>query len=316
MLQHPPAVPPRRHPLRTLALWLCATFPSLPGCAHEGVHAPPSAPKAAATKTVVLVHGMFMTPACWGPWVDALEQQGFEVLAPAWPAHDRAPADARKAHPDPALAAVDLAQVVDHYRTILRGLDEPPVLIGHSMGGLVVQILLAEGLATAAIAIDAAPPKGVFTFNGKFLKSNGRVLRGSLDEPLDMDPERFAYVFVNAQAPAQQRKIWEQFAQPESRRVGRGATTEQGKVDFGAQRGPLLLVTGELDHAVPPVIGRKTFRRYGRANAYTELREIAGADHWLIGSGKWREVFDLSVTWLRARGVAPTPPASPGAAAP
>lgn len=282
----------------TLALWAVLGI----GCATARVHAPANAPKATPTKTVLLVHGMFMTPACWGPWTSFFEEAGYRTLAPAWPAHDKTPAEARAAHPDAALAAVDLAAVVEHYRKIIASLEEPPILVGHSMGGLVVQILLAEGLGSAAIAIDAAPPKGVFTFNVAFLKSNGRVLRGSLDEPLDMDAERFAYVFVNEQPKADQHAIWEWYAQPESRRVGRGATTDQAKIDFSRARGPLLLIAGEKDHAVPPVVGRKTFRRQAKGDGYTEFREIAGADHWLIGSAKWREVAALSLAWLKARG--------------
>lgn len=282
----------------TLALWAVLGI----GCATARVHAPANAPRATPSKTIVLVHGMFMTPSCWGPWPAFFEAAGYRVIAPAWPAHDRSPAEARAAHPDPALAAVDLAAVVDHYRKIIATLDEPPILVGHSMGGLVVQILLSEGKASTAIAIDAAPPKGVFTFNAAFLRSNGRVLRGDLDLPLDMDAERFAYVFVNAQPAAEQHAIWETFAQPESRRVGRGATTDAAKIDFSRARPPLLLIAGERDHAVPPVIGRKTFRRYTHGNTYTEFREIAGADHWLIGGAKWREVAELSLQWLKQRG--------------
>lgn len=285
-------------PAITLALWAALGL----GCATARVHAPPGAQKATPTKTVLLVHGMFMTPACWGPWVPFLEAAGYRTLAPAWPAHGRTPAEARAAHPDAALAAVDLDAVVDHYRKVIATLDEPPILVGHSMGGLVVQILLSEGLGSAAIAIDAAPPKGVFTVHPAFLRSNGRVLRGDLDVPLDMDAERFAYVFVNAQPEAQQRAIWEQFAQPESRRVGRGATTDAAKIDFSRPRPPLLLIAGEHDHAVPPVIGRKTFRRQARGDSYTEYREIVGADHWLIGGEKWREVAEFGLQWLARQG--------------
>ena len=135
-----------------------------------------------------------------------------------------------------------------------------------------------------------------------FLKSNGRVLRGSLDEPLDMEFDRFAYVFVNTLPPPEKRAVWEEHAQPESRRVGRGATTSAGRVEFRRTRPPLLLIAGEHDHAVPPAIGRKTFRRYVKANAFTEYREIGGVDHWLIGGSRWQEVADLTLQWLTSQG--------------
>jgi alpha-beta hydrolase superfamily lysophospholipase len=276
------------------------------GCATTLVHAPPNAPEATPTKTVLLVHGMFVTPSCWKHWQPYFEAQGYRTLAPAWPAHDLSPAEARAAHPDPRLAAVDLDAVVERYRQVIAGLDEPPILIGHSMGGLVVQILLSEGLGSAGVAIDAAPPKGVFSLHPAFLKSNGRLLRGSLDDPLSMEFQRFAYMFVNTLPPQAQRAAWEEHAQPESRRVGRGATTKAGEIDFGRSRPPLLLIAGEHDHAVPPAIGRKTWRRYRKANAITEYREIAGVDHWLIGSDRWKDVADTTLQWLVDRGVGPS----------
>lgn len=296
-------------PSRGGGLWaalralVCAVLGT--GCATSLVHAPPSAPRAQPTRTVVLVHGMFMGPSCWSEIQPFLEQRGYRVLAPAWPAHEGTAAEARGAHPDPALAAVDLAAVVEHHRRIIEPLEEPPILIGHSMGGLVVQLLISEGLGSAGVAIDAAPPKGVFTLDPAFLKSNGRILRGSLDDPLDMDLERFAYVFANTLPPDEQRRAWEQHARPESRRVGRDGTGASAKVDFRRTRAPLLLLGGEHDHAVPAVIGRKTFRRYRKADAITEYREIAGADHWLIASDKWREVAELTVQWLAEQGASP-----------
>ncbi len=246
---------------------------------------------------------MFVDASCWGPWHQHFRARGYRTLAPSWPAHGGTAGQARAAHPDAELAGLDLETVVEHYREIIAELEEPPILIGHSMGGLVVQRLLAEGLGSAGVAIDAAPPKGVFSLHPAFLKSNGRILRGSLDEPLDMDLGRFSYVFVNTMSEEQQRSIWERHARPESRRVGRDATKAPGRVDFEASRGPLLLIGGERDHAVPAVLGRKTWRRYRKADAYTEYREIEDADHWLIGGEKWPEVADLTLDWLAARGV-------------
>ncbi|MCB9707058.1 MAG: alpha/beta fold hydrolase [Myxococcales bacterium] len=273
------------------------------GCAGTSmVHAPASAPKATPTRTVILVHGMFVTPASWAPWKGYFEAKGYTVLAPAWPEHEGSAAEARAAHPDKRLAALDLEDVVDHYRKIIDGLGEEPILIGHSMGGLVVQRLLAEGRASAAVAIDAAPPKGVFTLNHAFIKSNGRILKGSLDQPLDMDLERFAYMFTNTLPAAEQRAFWEAHARPESRRVGRSSTKAQGKVDFRAKRGPLLLIGGGEDHAVPPVIGRKTWRRYRKGDSITEYHEFAGVDHWLIGGPRWQEIADYTSAWLDAQG--------------
>ena len=273
-----------------------------PGCAQSLTHAPPTAAAAAPTRTIVLIHGMYVGPSSWDPWREHFEARGYSTLAPAWPGHETTAAQARAAHPDPDLAALDLPAVVDHYRRIVSELDEPPVLVGHSMGGLVVQILLAENLGSAGVAIGSAPPKGVFSLHPAFLKSNGRVLRGSLDDPLDMDPERFSNMFVNMLSPAEQQAVWESHARPESRRVGRAPTTAAGKVDFAGRRAPLLLLSGASDRTIPPSIGRKTFRRQRKADAITEYRVLPDAGHWL-GGDAWRDAPAMTLDWLESNGV-------------
>lgn len=111
----------------------------------------------AKSKTVVFVHGMFMTPLCWEKWEAHFQAKGYKTLAPAWPLHDSPIEQQRTSHPNPTLGELTLDAVLAHYRQILKGLDEKPILVGHSMGGLIVQILLLEGLGAAGIAIDCTP---------------------------------------------------------------------------------------------------------------------------------------------------------------
>jgi pimeloyl-ACP methyl ester carboxylesterase len=111
------------------------------------------------TRTIVLIHGAWMTPLCWEGFVRRYEARGYRVIAPAWPYDDRPVAELRRS-PAPELARVGFAELTDHYARIVESLAEPPIIIGHSMGGLVAQQLLDRGLGSVGVAIDPAPPRG------------------------------------------------------------------------------------------------------------------------------------------------------------
>lgn len=267
--------------------------------------------------TVLFIHGMFMTPLCWSEWERFFQQRGYRTLAPAWPEHDAPVAEQRRRHPDAKLAALTLADVVARYRAIIHGLDEPPILVGHSMGGLVVQILLDEGLGAAGIAIDSAPPNGTISLRYSFLKSNWPVISPSakLDEPIAMSLDDFRYAFVNGLPPDVQRAAYEKYVVPESRRVGKGPTTDTAKLDLACSRPPLLLVAGGDDHIIPASLNRSNFERYERTPAITDLREFPGRTHWTIAQEGWQSVAQYVIDWLAQVGA---PPAArrPSATAP
>src|SRR5262249_11860136 len=153
---------------------------------------------------------------------------------PAWPEHDPPATSQRAKHPNPELGKLTLADLLAHYRKIIKELDEKPILIGHSMGGLVVQLLLQEGLASAAVAIDSAPPKGVITLKWSFLRSNWPSINpfASKGTPILLDLDDFEYAFTNVQGREKSRLAYEAEAVPESRRVGGGPTTPVAKIDF------------------------------------------------------------------------------------
>jgi pimeloyl-ACP methyl ester carboxylesterase len=128
----------------------------------------------AASRTIAFIHGGWLTPTCWDSFVSFFESKGYRCLAPAWPGKDR-PVEAIRADPSP-LAGLGMGEIIDHYDRIIRGLDDPPILIGHSFGALFVQVLLDRGLGSAGIAIDSAPPKGVFALHPASLLAVGRIL--------------------------------------------------------------------------------------------------------------------------------------------
>jgi len=251
------------------------------------------------SKTIVFIHGMFVTPTCWQKWEQYFRARGFRTLTPAWPEHDPPAAAQRARHPNAALSRLELTQLVDHYRAIVRGLDEKPILVGHSMGGLIVQILLQEDLGVAGVAIDSAPPKGVISLAWSFLKSNWPAINpfASANKPIALDEAAFHYAFTNTLTAEESRRAYAAEVVPESRRVGKGPTTAAAKIDFARSRPPLLLIAGEKDHIIPASLNRKNFERY-TGSSITELKEFPGRDHWIIASDGWQEVADYVLGWI------------------
>jgi pimeloyl-ACP methyl ester carboxylesterase len=126
------------------------------------------------TGTIVLIHGLWMTPRSWEQWSDRYTASGHRVLTPAWPGLDGEVEELRR---DPStIAGVGLGEIANHYERTIRGLDEPPIIMGHSFGGALVQILLSRGLGVAGVAIDSAPVKGVLPLPLSTLKSAWPVL--------------------------------------------------------------------------------------------------------------------------------------------
>lgn len=253
------------------------------------------------TRSIVFIHGMYMNSLCWEQWVDRFRAQGYSCLAPDWPGRDQTIETLRQNHPDPQLGRLTLSNVIEHFATILTGLDEKPVIVGHSMGGLAVQLLLQRDLVAAGVAIDSAPPMGVFTTRWSFLKSNWPHITPFVAQssPIAMTFSRFQYTFVNGLPPAEQQAAYERYVVPESRRVPRESLT--ARVDFGKPRPPLLLIAGSADNIIPASLNRANAAKYKSSPSITDFREFAGRTHFIIGQKNWEEVADFVLAWVDAR---------------
>jgi pimeloyl-ACP methyl ester carboxylesterase len=255
------------------------------------------------SKTIVFVHGMYLNHLCWEHWVDYYESKGYTCLAPAWPGRDQPIDTLRKLHPDPQLGKLTLSSVIEGIIDTIKALDEKPVLIGHSMGGLVVQLLLQRDLAAAGVAIDSAPPMGIFTAKWSLLKANWPHITPfvSQSSPIEMTFERFQYAFVNGLPLADQRAAYERYVVPESRRVPRESLT--ARVDFKKAHAPLLLIAGSADNILPASLTRSNHAKYRLSPSVTGFKEFAGRTHFIIGQKGWKEVADFVLAWLNDKGV-------------
>ncbi len=259
-----------------------------------------------SNRSIVLIHGLWMTPLSWGPVETRLRELGYEVSAPAWPGHDGDIETVRAAAPS-ALAALGFAEVTAHFEEIVRLMSEPPILVGHSFGGLVVQVLLDSGLGAAGVAIDSAAPKGVSRLPLAQVRSTFPVLSrpGNRHKAVGLTFAQFRYAFANTMTETEARQVYDRYAVPDTGRpvfqaafadFTRGAPTA---VDYGnSSRSPLLLIAGAEDHIVPAAVTRSNFRKYRHSGAVTDFREFPGRSHLILVEQGWREVIDYAHEWL------------------
>jgi pimeloyl-ACP methyl ester carboxylesterase len=254
-------------------------------------------------KTVVFIHGAFMSAESWGPWMQRFAARGYKTVAPAWPFLDHSVEDLQRA-PDRRFGRLGISEIVDNYAAVIRELEEPPILVGHSFGGLFVQMLLDRGIGAAGVAIDPAPPKGVLP-GLNAVRASLPVLLGweSWKRVRRMPFARFQWGWVHTLSEPEQRAAYEQQVIPTSGRLFLQALvaplTDDTKVNYrNSLRAPLLIIAGELDRTVEARMNLANFRKYARSTAVTDFREFPGRTHFIVGQPGWEEVADHAMDWL------------------
>lgn len=254
--------------------------------------------------TIVLIHGLWLTPKSWEAWIDRYQRAGYNVLAPAWPGLH---GDVEAVRQDPsALKGLRLKSVVDHYDRIIRKLEIPPILIGHSFGGLIVQLLVDRGLGSAGVAIDSAQSAGVPVLPFSTVRATFSVLGNpfTFNKAVSLTPAQFNYAFTNELNPEESKKIYDRLQIPGAARIlWDGAFSlfnpnADSKVDYAkSDRAPLLFIAGGNDHLVPPAVNRANVRKYAKSTAITAYREFPGRTHNTVGQAGWEEVADFALDW-------------------
>lgn len=253
---------------------------------------------------IVLIHGLWMTALCWENWVKRYTEKGHRVIARSWPGMD-INIDELRRDPSP-IANLGITEIVAHYEKLIRELDSPPIIIGHSFGGLITQILLDRGLGVAGVAIAPAPVKGILFLPFSTLKVSFPALSNPANnrraEPLT--PEQFHYAFTNNLSEAESLAVYEHYAVPGPDHVLFQAAFANFNphaataVDFqNNERAPLLLIAGGQDHVSPASVVEANFRLYRKSNAITEYREFTERTHYTLGQDGWEEVADYALAW-------------------
>jgi len=250
--------------------------------------------------TIVFIHGMFLTPKSWEPWERYFTQRGYRCLAPAWPWHDGDPTTLRERIPVET-GHLAFRDIVEELTALCKGLPEPPILIGHSVGGLVVQVLVNRALAKAGVCISSSPPNGMMTLDWDFLKGSALIanpLRG--DKPYVMTEEEFGERFCNTMTAEQTRAAYLKYAVHESRNVLRGSLGPAGHVDLSREHAPLLFIAGDRDRVIPEKLDKKNADAYAPGAGVVDFKEFPGRGHFILGEPRWEEVAAYVDGWLLA----------------
>jgi alpha-beta hydrolase superfamily lysophospholipase len=257
-----------------------------------------------AVDTIVLIHGLWMTSRSWEHWVPYLENQGYKVLTPTYPGFE-GEVEALRADPSP-IAALTITQTVDHLESIIRGLSTPPILIGHSFGGTLIQLLLARGVGAAGVVIDSAPTEGILTLPLSQIRATFPVLSNPANrhKAVGFTPEQFHYAFTNTMSKEESDAVYERYhiAAPGGV-VWAGVLAnftpghQAAWVDYAAQRAPLLFIASGEDHIMPPAVNKSNAEKYAKSPAVTDYHEFPARDHFTCGAAGWEEVADYALAW-------------------
>lgn len=264
-----------------------------------------------APDTIVLIHGFWVTPRSWEHWVTHYEQRGYRVLAPAYPGFE-VEVEALNADPSP-IEAVTVPQIIEHLESIVGSLDRPPILIGHSAGGVFTQILLDHGFGACGVAINSAPTEGVKRIPLSQVRSTFPVLKNPANrhKAVGFTAEQWHYAFANTFSEEESLALYERYHIPASGHVFWGSALanihpghDDNWVNYdNADRGPLLFIAGTDDHLMPPSIQRSNAKHYKAEGLVTEVLEFPGP-HLLPARDGWEEIADAALDWAadHARG--------------
>jgi pimeloyl-ACP methyl ester carboxylesterase len=248
----------------------------------------------------VFIHGLWLLPSSWDRWAEVFDRQGFAPITPGWP-DDPATVELANQNPD-TFANKTVGQVADHYERIIEALNIKPVVIGHSFGGLVAQILAGRGLAAATAAIDPAPFRGVLPLPLSSLRAARPVLGNPANRhrAVALTFEQFRYAFANAVDDQEAQELYAAFAVPapgaplfQAATANLNPHTELKVDSANPERGPLLILSGEQDHTVPWALAHAAFKRQRHNPGVTEINEVPGRGHALTIDHGWHEVATI-----------------------
>jgi non-heme chloroperoxidase len=255
---------------------------------------------------VVFVHGLWLLPSSWDRWAELFEWEGFTALTPGWP-DDPDTVEAAREHPS-VFAGKTVGGVADHFESVIRGLERKPVVVAHSFGGLLTEILAGRGLAAVSVAISPAPFRGVLPLPISSLRAASPALANpaNVHKAIPLTYDQFRYAFANAVPEDEAQALYETYAvAAPAKPLFQAASANlnpwtEVKVDTkNPDRGPMLLLYGEHDHTVPRAIVKASFKKEKRNAAVTELAEVKGRGHALTIDAGWEDVARTSLEFVR-----------------
>jgi pimeloyl-ACP methyl ester carboxylesterase len=249
------------------------------------------------TPTVMFIHGMFLNPRSWEAWQEFFERKGFDCIAPAWPLHEGDPAVLRNEAPR-GLGELSLDAVIASMRAAAAPYDDL-ILIGHSVGGLIVQKLISEGIGSLGVPICSVAPNRMLSLDWGFFRNSMSItnpLKG--DAPYPMDADGFYKNFGNTMNRADSDVAYARFAMHESRNVLRDCMGDTGKIDLDRKHVPLLFISAAADEIIPSDLCEKNAKAYTDPGSQVDYVEFPNRGHYICGQPGWAEVAAYVEEWL------------------
>ncbi len=253
--------------------------------------------------TIVLIHGFWVTPRSWEHWITHYEAKGFKVLAPAYPGFD-VEVEALNADPTP-IEQVTVPQIIERLEGIVGALETPPILIGHSAGGVFTQVLLDHGYGAAGVAINSAPTEGVKRVPLSQIRATFPVLKNPANrhKAVGFTHDQWQYAFTNGFSDEESKALYERYHIPASGSIFWSSALanihpgeDDNHVDYkNDDRAPLLFISGSTDHLMPPSIQQSNAKHY-KSDTITEVKEFEGP-HLLPAWPGWEQVADYALDW-------------------
>ncbi len=255
--------------------------------------------------TVVLVHGLWMTPRSWENWVEYYQAKGLTVLTPAYPGFE-IEVEGLRENPD-LIANLTVNDTVDHLAEAVEQVGSSPIIMGHSFGGTLTQLLLARGLGSAGVVVDSAPTEGVRVSPLSQIRSLFPALKNPANrhKAVGFTPEEFHYAFTNTLSEEDSKAVWDRYAIAAPGNwvwaYGLIANFKPGHqetwVDYAKDRAPLLFIAGGEDHIMPASVNSSNAKHYKDSPAVTDYHEFEGRDHWTCAAPGWEAVADYALEW-------------------
>jgi pimeloyl-ACP methyl ester carboxylesterase len=250
---------------------------------------------------VVFITGTFIGNNCWEEWKLYFESKGYKCIAPAWPYKDASPEELRNRHPDHAMASNRLIGLTDYFAAIINTLPEKPIMIGHSLGGLVVQLLLQRGLGSAGVAIHSFPPAGANSFKFSFVKAVWEAMAffTSSQKTYMVSFIKWKRSFANGMSCERQKELYYKYAIPESKEITRDAFKCKAKINFKYPHVPLLFTSGSRDQIIPSALNYLNYKRYKSGNSITGCKNFKDHGHLVFDPPVWMEEAEFILNWLQ-----------------
>ncbi|MHA3789433.1 alpha/beta fold hydrolase [Flavobacterium hauense] len=252
------------------------------------------------TTTIVFITGAFISHTIWKNWKLYFEEKGYTVLAPAWPFKDGSPEELRNTQHENSIVTLNLRDIICYYENIIAELSETPIIIGHSLGGLLVQLLLQKNIGIAGVAIHSIPPQGVVSLEWPFIRYTFRLLGffTAAKKTYLMPFAEWQHAFTNGMPEEQQIAAYYEFVVPESKLVLRDALTKVGKINFKNPHAPLLILSGSSDTMIPASLNYSNYKRYKDKNSVTDYMEFENSNHFVLGLPTWKNEAAFVACWL------------------